>query len=151
MSMILPSWTCRRSVGMLPGSLAELTTWQYFSAAPSTASQCAPHWQPLSACILVRLCTHIHHIYVNHDTEYGIKRIGACCPSELSHVSGAEYHTGHSISSAYLQWCSDGKCSRQHVRLCRQQENICLQYSTDFDMKRIGACCPSQLSRWPEL
>ena len=77
---------------MLPGSLAELTTWQYFSAAPSTASQCASHWQPLSACILVRLCTHIHHIYVYHDTDYGIKRIGGCCPSELSHVSGAEYN-----------------------------------------------------------
>ena len=97
-----------------------------------------PHWQPVSSCILVRLCTQLQHIYVYHGTDYGIKRIGGCCPSELSHVSGAEYNIQ---ATAYHQhtYNADGKCSRQHVRLCRQQENICLQYSTDFDMKRIGA------------
>ena len=60
---------------MLPGSLAELTTWQYFSAAPSTASQCAPHWQPLSACILVRLCTQLQHIYAYDTTELDVQEI----------------------------------------------------------------------------
>ena len=55
---------------MLPLSVAELSTWQNFSAGPNTAGQCDPHCQPVSAYILVALCTRILHIYVYDTTEF---------------------------------------------------------------------------------
>ena len=88
------------------------------------------------------------YVCLHYHADFGIKRTGACCPSQLCHVPGAEY-TIQATAYHHHTYNADVKCSWQDVRLCRQKEYILFYLDTEYGIKRTGACCPSELWQWP--